>query len=100
MKKQVIAVVLILTLGMTTMCIPASAEEKTASILRVNEYDYVTALENASQEDLSKAGLTQNDVVLVLTEFKNSIATRAKMTDKELWNLGYNVLQADIMYTL
>ena len=88
MKKRVFAVMLALSLSITSILVPVSAADLSPDAATINEYDYVMALEDASAEELEEVGLTKEDVSTLSTEFRNSIAERAQMTDKELGDLG------------
>jgi hypothetical protein len=97
MKKRVFAVMLALSLSITSILVPVSAADLSPDAATINEYDYVMALEDASAEELEEVGLTKEDVSTLSTEFRNSIAERAQMTDKELGDLGYNAEEVALL---
>lgn len=90
MKKRVFAVMLALSLSMTSILVPVSAVELSPDATTINEYDYVMALEDVTRYDLT----CKIDYYVGPQKFYEGTGTEEPNLDFNVVNMQFNVLKS------
>lgn len=90
--RKIISFVVAVGLCISTMATSAFAMENTSAeneVQTLNEFDYITELEQATTEELTELGLTKQDVENISAQFEAALQDRASLPDSELIGMGY-----------
>ncbi len=104
MKKRLIALVMTLCV-MAALVVPVCAvvsepdeTQLSKDISTVNEYDSFKKLQEKSEGELLRAGLTADEVrEIKLFSYEAALFERSELSDNELTNMGYSVDQIEVL---
>lgn len=88
--KKILSVLLTLTMlfSLSTTAL-ATEKDEYSQIVYINEYDYIVALQEFSDEELKEIGMTKFDVDKTVDAFYAALNERAKLPDETLIGFGY-----------
>lgn len=96
--KKIVSFILVLAMSLTLPVTAfASNDEVVVDTVYVNEYDYIVALQNATQEELDAMGLTRAEADEVIADFETALQERASLPEETLYGLGYTQNEIDAL---
>ena len=97
MMKRILTIITVFALCVSCFTISTFALETQPSEFVINEYDYIHALQEASETELEEIGLSAEDVKLVSSKFVSGLESLAQMSDRSLKSFGYSAEEIDIL---
>lgn len=100
MKRRIIHIVLavILALSLAVPSFAIDTEDVSATqVITYNEYDYISALQDSTNDELAEIGMNEDDVQEAVIEFENALAERSLLSDEELFCLGYDSEEIELL---
>lgn len=98
--KKIIAFILVMIMAFALPVTSfASNNETVVETIYMNEYDYIVALQNATQEELDAMGLSRTEADTIIADFEVALQERVLLSEETLYGLGYTQDEIDALHT-
>lgn len=89
MKKIIAFILVMVMVSALPVTSFASNNETVVDTVYMNEYDYIVALQKATQEELAAMGLSKTEADTIIADFEAALQERASLSEETLYGLGY-----------